>query len=235
MVLTPDFRKDTVSEDGVYCYLTDYSVYGGSNIARASVVIAMTAFKVSEDLSEEAMVVSTYNPVSVTQFEITNTIDGWVKFYVSIIPKYTTTVTPLSTLNDVIYDTATAVYYIYINSTPTASTTILNPLFWSIIADPTKPILENIGTTNASANISYQIVNSVNTWQIEKCYVKIAVAHAKETCDCNCAEDTKSYKAYIAVDALLNAIKIDNIEQLYIEAERASQDALNQCDKCGNC
>lgn len=235
MALVPDFRKDTVSADGVYCFLVDHTVYGGANPARNTLALATTAYKISEDLTEALIVVAAYDPLTVTQFQITNTIDGWVKFYVVLVTKYTTTVTPVSNKYDVVYDTVTLKYYTYINNTPTASTLVTNPIYWQIITDPTS-VLKNIGLSTQTNNISYQIVNSINTFQIEKCYNAVTVQAAKEECDCGCdtTNTSRTSKLYAKLDVLLNAAKIDDATQKYVAGERACATALTYCNQWTN-
>lgn len=235
MALVPDFRKDTVSADGVYCFLVDHTVYGGANPARNTLAIATTCYKKDEDLVETPMVVATYNPLTVTQFQITNTIDGWVKFYVVIVPTYTTTVTPVSNRYDVVYDLTTAKYYTYINVTPTASTLVTNPIYWQVIVDPTS-VLQNVGLSTQTNNISYQIVNSINTFQIEQCFNSVAVQNAKEECDCGCdtTNTSRTSKLFTKLFVLLTAAKIDDTTQQYLAGERACETALNYCNQWNN-
>lgn len=237
MALTPDFRKDTVVAPGTYFYLTDHTVYGTSgNPARNTLAVAMTAYKVAESLVETPMVVATYNPLTVTQFQVTATVDGWVKFYVAIIPIYTTTVTVTSNKYDVVYDITTAKYYTYINSTPAINTVVTNATYWSIIADPTS-VLQNIGTASVTNNISYQIVQSINTYLTEKCYNTVAKQNAKELCDCGCegTDTSKTSRLFTQLDGLLIAAKIDDVQQLYLAGERAMRTAQTYCDQCNIC
>lgn len=235
MALVPDFRKDTVSADGTYSYLVDHTVYGGANPLRTDLALAMKAYKVDESLVETAMTVATYTPTTVTQWTITNTIDGWVKFYVVLVNKYTTTVGPTSNLYDLVYDTTTSKYYTYISSTPAPSTVVTDPSRWSVNSDPTG-VLRNIGLSNQTNNISYQILSSINTFQTEKCFNAVTVTLAREECDCGCdtTNTSRTSKLFSKLFVLLTAAKVDDIQQKYIEGERACATALNYCNQWTN-
>jgi hypothetical protein len=234
MALVADYRVESVTADGATTTIKEYTVFGGANPLKADTAVALTAYKVDESLVETSMVVTpnTASPYTVTTWDVTNTVDGWVKHYISLIPKWLVGTT--YNRYDVVYDVAA--YYQYINITSTAGNLTSNATYWVAVPDPTKPIISAYGTSTQSNNLIFQILNIITKYQAQKCYVKLAAKLAKD----NCIEeysprspDSVYFTTFTRLDALLNVSYIDEVQQLYLAGEKAMRLAERFCEDCG--
>lgn len=229
MALTPDFRISAVAADGSYVVLTDYTIYGSPNQVRNTVAVSMTAYKLSEQQVETTQVVATYNPETITNFQITNTIDGWVRYYCIIVDNFN--IATVYNQYDLVWDATGNAYYQYIFATPSSGHTVSNTTYFSPVSDPTQYI-RYVGLSNQVNNISYQVVNVVQRYQAYACYALIATKVAKDACLDDCSPKNVLLNTFTRLDALLNAAVIDEIEQLYVAGERAMRLAERYCDDC---
>lgn len=229
MALTLDFRISAVASDASYVILTDYTVYGTPNQLRNTVAVAMKAYKVDEDQVESTQVVQAYDPETITAFQVTNTIDGWVRYYVVVVDNFN--IATVYNRYDLVWDATGSAFYQYIFPTSSSGHTVSNTTYFSPVTDPTQYI-RYVGLTNQVNNISYQVVNVVQRYLAESCYSLIATKVAKDACLDDCSPKNTLLNTFVRLDVLLNAAVIDEIDQLYVAGERAMRLAERYCDDC---
>lgn len=241
MALTADFRIESVTTDGVYTTIQDYTTYGSPNLNRNQIAVVATAYKVDEDLLETSMTITPddADPYLTTQFVLDNRIggvatDGWMKVYISLIPKWDAVPSTVYNKYDVVYDT-TGVdgYYQYINSTPSSGNATSDTNYWQLITDPTKAIIEKVGTSEAVGNLTYQVFNFISKYQAQKCYVKVAAKVSKDHCLEENQVNSVFYTTFTKLDSLLNVAYIDEAQGLFLAGERAMRLAERYCNDCG--
>ena len=231
MALTPNLTRSAIIAPGTTSVWTDNTVYGGANPARASVALYFTAYKVDENLVESALVVPTFDPESVITFTSPNTIDGHYKYYFVIVNNWLVGTT--YNKYDLVWNTTQNKFYEYVNSTPSAGNAVTNPLYFTEVSDPTSKIA-NVGTTSNPANLIYQVIDKVVSFNTGVCFVKTAFKVCKDGCeeDCGCG-GTKVNKLFVKIRNLYTNLGLNEAQGKYLEGERNARLAEKYCDDCG--
>jgi len=236
MALVADYRVEAVTDDGTETTIKDYTVFGAPNADRADIAVLLSAFKTDEDQVETGMTSTPDDPdpYVAANWTITNTIDGWVKYYIALIPKWAIGTT--YNQYDVVYDGGTV--YQYINVTPSAGNATSDINYWSPVTttDTAKVVVSMVGTASEPGNLTYQLLQVIHKWNAQKCYVRLAAKLAKDRCIEEYPVTSKKsvyFAAFTKLDALLNVSYIDEIQGLYIAGERAMRLAEKYCDDCG--
>lgn len=223
--------REDITAPGTTSIWNDNSTY--STPARNQVALDLTAFKVDENQVESALSVVTFDPKTVTEFTTTNTIDGYYRYYFIILNDWL--IDTQYTRYDIVWSPAQALFYEYINVTPSTGNLVTNPTYWNPIISPSLK-LRNINTVIEPGNIqAYQIIDKVVSFQTSICFSKAVALQSKE--DCNCDEDCgcggKVAKLVDRIEDLLTTLEFDEVRGLYIEGERAARLSQKYCEDCG--
>jgi len=231
MALTPNLVRASIVSPGTESNWTDSTVYGGANPLRNTVAVYLTAFKVDENQVETPLAVTVFDPEVATTFTTTNGVDGWHKYKFVIINNWLVGTT--YNKYDLVWDTTLNAFYEYINDTPSAGNAVTNLIYFSPVPDPTIKIA-NVGTSSASGNLTYQVIDKIVSFQSSICYLKAASKHAIETCsgnDCGC--DTRMGRFYHWIRDLFALLAINETTGQFIEGEKNARLLEKYCDDCG--
>lgn len=230
MALVANLVRTAVTADGSQSTWEDQTIYSGANPGRAAVAVYLTAYKVDVNLVESALIVTAFDPEIATEFITANGIDGHHKYYFVIIPNWLIGTT--YNQYDLVWDTTLNAFYQFIYSTPTAGIAVSNTTYWAVVADPSAKIVD-VGTSIASGNLVYQIVQKIVDYETATCFVKLGIRNAKENCGGDCSCDNKTYRTFTRIRNLLTSMRLDEAQELWTAGERAARLAEKYCDECG--
>lgn len=156
MALTPSLSIAIESdrESGV---LTDDTVYGtGGNPARADIRVFATGYKVSADLSEEALTMTsnTGDAQTVSSWTFNIDLDGWFKYLFVGVAEYAGGTT--YALYDAVFDPADDAVY-RSKQAGNLGNALSDTAWWEVITDPSS-LAENEGEDNESENLAESLV-----------------------------------------------------------------------------
>jgi hypothetical protein len=160
--------------------LSDDTVYGGANPARADNAVYVTAYKMDTSSEETELSVTgdDADPVTDSSWEIAYTLDGWYKIHFAIIPDFNSAST--YAIYDAVYSGG-VVYRSLQNSNTTD--TLTDESWWEVIDSPAD-LAANKDTASESLNITSQV------------YHRILSAHSQYTF----ATDLSNQAMYIDTD-----------------------------------
>ncbi len=229
MALTANINRTATSLTS--SVFTDETTYGGANPDRNEVALYFTGYKVDEDQVETALTVDSFDPETVTEFTVTNGVDGYHKYYVVIVDNYDAAVEYEK--YDLVWSTSLDAFYEYINDTPSTGSLVTNTNFFTPVTDPTTKIA-NVGTATESGNLVYQVIQKVVSFATSICYLKAASKHAKEVCgtgDCGC--DSRLGRLYHKIRDLFALLAVNETTGQFIEGEKNARLVEKYCDDCG--
>lgn len=229
MALTPAFGISSVvkTATGSDTIITDSTTYGGANPARSVVAVAIKAVKIDKDQVETPLTVASYDDETATTFTVTNTYDGWQRFYCSIIDDYDGGTT--YNQYDVVHYPSTGLYYRSTSSTPFSGVLPTVTANWSVVTHD--QIVAAIGTATESENVLTQIVQTDLSFATTQCLDDIVIALAMENCCDGCSNpqlETKKRK----LELLAYAINVASSREMYLQGEKFAREAENYCDNC---
>lgn len=230
MALTPAFSitSTSITDDGSETNLQDDTVYGGSEFARAAVAIALRAVKVDEDLSETTLTITDYDVETDADFVVTNTTDGWQKYYFSIIPEYNSGTTYQD--NYVVYYASTERYYrARASAAPFSAVVPTNTTNWLVVTH--QDIIDAIDTSTEADNVVTQVVQTVLTFATRQCLDDVVIDVASGGCCDDCDETKLRIKRDKLFD-LVYGMQVASSRQLYLKGEIFAREAENYCDNC---
>lgn len=231
MILTPNLVRQAIISPGTQSIWNDSTVYGGSGPLRTALALYLTAYKMDENQVATTLAVTSFNPETVTSFTTVNTIDGWYKYPFVIVPYWNVGVQNIQ--YDLVWDHGTLGFYKYINASPSTGNPVTNPTYFSAITDPTT-VITNVGTSQESTNIIYQVINKVVDFQTSVCYLKAASKHAKHTCDSDsCGCDSRTGKYLHKIRDLFAVLAVNESTGQFIEGEKNARLVEKYCSDCG--
>lgn len=180
MANTLEFTIDSITADRTTAVLLDGTTY--SSPARTSTALYVTSYKMNADSTTADTLTSVGNnasPISasLTQFNITLTVDGWYRFAIASIPVWTAGT----------YTIYRAVYYngnVYRATGTTSSTP--GGAGWELITDPGALAL-NKGEANESTNIDSLIYEVILSPNAEYGYANEISEISEECCSVDCS------------------------------------------------
>lgn len=232
MALTADLtRTSYVASSGTESLWTDSTVYGSGNPNRNQVAVYLTAYKVDEDLVETALDVDSFDPETATTFTTDNGIDGWHKYYFVIVNNWLIGTT--YNTYDVVWAPSPNKWYQYTAIASTSGHAVTETAYFTEINDPTA-LIANVGTSSASANLVYEVVNKIISYQSSICFNKAAALYAKQCCDEDCNDcDTRLGRLFNKIFGLFTNLPINETTGQYLQGEKNARLLSNYCDDCG--
>lgn len=159
LTLDLDVTAESKSGDNFLCTVTDSTIYGGANPARAAGALYITGEKVNADGTvHSAVVFTSYDPEAWITSTFTLTRDGWHKFKIVFIRDYVGG-TPYNQYEAVYNDSDNTVYR-SISASPFQDQAPPNATYWEVVSSPTS-LVDNVGTATASPNLEYQLLQRV--------------------------------------------------------------------------
>jgi hypothetical protein len=224
----PAVQSITVTSTGSTTTVVDSTVYGTPNLDRNEVAVYLLAFKVSEDLTETSLDIAANDPLVVTQFIVTNTIDGWQRFLLMPIPIYDNGTAYAA--NSVVYEAGT-LYKNISNATSTGQLPSANPAIWE--EENTMDIYTSVGTSTEVPNVPIGVAQTVLTIKSQQCLGDIAPENARENC-AGCGGDSRLKRKFDELWLLVYLGTLSSLQEKYIEGERFMRTAEDYCDSgCG--
>lgn len=152
MALTPDFTV-SISTDRLTGTITDSTVYGGANPARADLLVFLSGFKLDASQDETALTVTGNDEDPATDSSWTFNIDkdGAFKFCWVAIPEYGVGTTYAQ--YDAVYSGST-VYRSKVAGN--VGNAVSDTTYWEVISDPAD-LANNADTATESLNITSQV------------------------------------------------------------------------------
>ncbi len=230
MALSANLTITSVTADGSHTILTDSTIYGTPNVDRNQVAVYLTAYTVAESLIETPIVVASFDPETATTFTITNGLDGRYRFYFIIVNNWLVGTT--YNQYDLVWETTQNKFYQYTNATPSSGHAVTDANYFTVVTDPTS-IIRNVGTSTASGNIVYQILENIADYQTAKCYGNAITLAAKDNCSAECDCSSKLGQSVKKIRTLLAVMRLSNTRQQYLVGERAARQAEKYCTDCG--
>jgi hypothetical protein len=226
-MLVPLFSEPAViqTEDGSSTTVTDTTVYGGAEFDRNEVALLMSAVKVAYDLTETALEIETYDPLTVTTFTIINTIDGWQKFTIPIIPLYNAGTG---------YTQYQCVYsggVIYQKTTTGTTTGVLPPdgNHWAVRS--LAELIALFDTAQEPDNVVIGVVQTVLTFASRLCLDDTTLEEVEGGCCDDCSNKTASLKAK-NLYVLVYVAQVANTRQEYRRGEKFVRKIDSYCTNC---
>jgi hypothetical protein len=236
MALSPLLSISSISADAddntiSYTNLADGTVYGSPNPNRNTLAVYLAGYKVDASLVETALVLATYDPVTAAAFTATNTIDGHQRYKFIIAPQYD----PSSAYNhyDVVYYVTTEKWYRSKSASPLVGVAPTTSGSWDEITD-VAALLANVGTSEESENLTYQILDAGLNYATDVCLATLAIEDAKTNgCgDCtDCADPNlrRNKEELMTISYLMSAYAS---RQLFTKYEVAARNAQTYCSDC---
>ena len=225
MALTPNLNRTAISE--LNSVFTDQTVYGGAEPLRSAVALFLTAFKVDENQIETPLTVNSFDPELVTQFTVSNGVDGYHIYYFIIVNNYSALVQYEQ--YDLVWDTTSNKFYEYINTTPSTGSAVTDPLYFTEVLDPTV----KLKSQNIPGNVVYQIVRKIVTYQTSICNLKAGIQLAKEGCNDGCGCGSKTGKYAMKIRNYYSVLLLNEATGQFIEGEKNARLAEKYCVDCG--
>jgi len=230
MALVPDLVRQSIVSPGTSTTWVDETVYGGANPLRNQVAVYFTSYKMDENQVASAMTVTTFDPKTATEFVATSTVDGWYRSYFVIVNDWL--VGTVYNRYDLVWSPTLNAFYQYINASPTSGNLVTNPVYFSLVVDPTSVL--NVGTALEPQNIVYQVIDKVVSYATSVCYLKAAAKHAKESCSgASCGCDSKIGRLFHRIRDLFANLALNEAQGLYVQGEKNARLAEKWCDDCG--
>lgn len=225
MALTalPTITSVAKTDTGSVTNITDSTVYGGSNPARNLNAVYLLAFKVDEFLVETGLTINTYAPATDTTYTITNTIDGYQKYVLFIVPNFNMGSTYAH--YDLVY--SSGIIYRSKSVSPLTGVLPTDTTNWEVIT--INIAYAAIGTSSASLNTVVGIVQTILTFASSQCLGDVASENAERNC-CGECNDPRLQDKFERLWSLVYFANLASGRQKYIEGERFARDIDSYCD-----
>lgn len=214
MALTVDleFTSEAQNESLYLGTLTDATVYGGANPARADVAVYLTGEKIKADGTVDYdLTVDTYTPTSATTFTFDIEDDGWHKFKFAIIPDWNVATAYVT------YDVVNDAGVVYQAIGATTGNQPPNASYWSVVTTPTD-VIDSDGTAAESGNLQFQVLEQIIYPFSKVGFGNACEAAALECCsDCERGEDVKLYEI---MGVFVDAMSICNQREKFAKGEK---------------
>ena len=214
MANTLTFVIDSITADRTTAVLKDNTTYASP--ARTSTALYAKGQKMNVDSTVATTLTvvgnnATPTSSSLTQFDVTLTVDGWYRFLITSIPVWTA---GTYAIYDAVYEGG-IVYRSKVGSNVTATAAdLLVTANWEVIADPAT-LASNAGETNESNNIDsliYEVILSPNS---EYGYANEISEVSEECCSVDCS-----------IDNLTKLIRLATIiDGMYVRSDRSEMAA----------
>lgn len=226
MALTPILQITSVAPSGEnsVTHVSDDTVYGGVNPARNTLAVYLLANKVTEGttLQETPLVVQTYDPLTVEDWIVENTIDGYQKYILLIFPIYNPAGT-YTQYQTVFYNGS---LYQSVSAAPLQGVTPGEDSSWEIRTP--QQIYAVMDTATEPPNLTIVILGYVLTYAAQKCLGLLAPKHAKANC-AGCAGNPALKEKFDDLWLLVFNANIASTRQKFIEGERFMRSAELYC------
>lgn len=226
-MLIPLFSEPTVlkTATGTSTTFNDITVYGAPEFNRNQVALLIQAVKVAYDLSETALEVATYNPLTVTTFTITNTIDGWQKFTIPFVPLYN------AGTGYTQYQCVYSAGVIYQKITSGTTTGVLPPdgVNWAVRT--LDQLIDLFDTAQEPSNVAIGVVQTVLTYASRVCLGDTVLTEVEGGCCDDCSNKTASSKSR-NLFVLVYAAQLANTRQEYRRGEKFVRKIDSYCTNC---
>jgi len=230
MALTIDltFTSETIDGDVFEGLLTDETVYGGANPARAAGAVYLTGQKMKSDNTEDyALTITSYDPELATTFTFEISKDGYNKFGIVFIRDYSGGAT--YNQYEAIYNDTENKVYRSIFPTPFSGIASPNATYWEEITAPTS-LIDNVGTSTASPNLEYQVYERIIYPFSKQGFGTLCSTAALECCsDCERSEDVLAYEQ---LGVYVDGMNIADQRGQYLQGEKIARDAQTALSRC---
>lgn len=223
----PQIDEVVLTDEGSNTLVSDDTTYGLPELTRSEVGVFLLAYKVDEDLVHTALTIETYDPTVVTSWTIENTIDGYQKYVMLIVPSYTSS--PTFNANDVVWDITTHSIYQNISGAVANSVPLEDTDTWAV--KTAQEVYDLLDTASEPSNLVIGETSTVLTIKAKQCLGNLAPQHAKENCP-GCPGNAKLKEQFDDLWLLIYLAAVASSRQKYVEGERFMRSAENYCD-CG--
>lgn len=186
MANTLEFVIDSITADRTTAVLKDNTTY--TTPVRTSSALYAKGQKMNSDSTVDTtltLVGNNTSPISasLTQFNVTLTVDGWYRFLIVSIPVWSA---GTYAIYDAVYN-AGVVYRSKVGSNVTSTAAdLLVTANWEVIADPAT-LASNEGETNESVNIDSLIYEVILAPNAEYAYSNEISEVSEECCSVDCS------------------------------------------------
>lgn len=230
--ITPAFGISEIvrTETGSQTVIADSTSYGGVNPPRTSVAVEIRAVKIDTSQNETSLTVESYDPETVQSFTVNNTVDGWQRFYCSIIDDYDGVT--IYNQYDVVYYPTTGLYYRSISSTPFSGILPTVTANWNPVTYD--QIVAALGTDEEAQNVVTQIVQTVLSFASTQCLDDAVIKSAMEGC-CGGCNDKQTELKKQDLFTLTYAMNVASSREMYLQGEKFAREAETYCTNCTTC
>ncbi len=200
---------------------------GLTNPLRANIALFLYGYKYRKDGEDQPLIIPNTIPVTVTQWQIPLSEDGYYYFQLLGFDVYD----PFQAYALDVYVFYANNYYKSIDVAAIGQDPINNPLVWEKLGDlTTQAILDN--TTVYKSAVSNQVLN----YRAKACYQEQVQLEAENCCDCHSREQTKT-KKYQKIFVHLNAASFDCMQGKYQQADEELMYLAEYCKSihCKHC
>ena len=180
---------------GVYNVATNPSGYGTPNPARAYFALYLYGYRYISGGIDNVISISNTIPVTVTNWTIPVTTDGYSYFTMLAIPVFGITTAGISgsvnyITGNIVYLSSNNSYYICVTADTQAGGPLVNPSRWSVITDPTTIVagltagLINGIVTSLVISAMYYVVSNVVTTYFNTQAFQLQLS-IEAQCNCN--------------------------------------------------
>ena len=209
---------DSIADNRTTVTVTDATVYGGLNPARADVGLYLIVQKMSADNA----VVDTYTVVGNDadpqtdvswQFELEE--DGWVRILMIAPEDYAAGDT--YALYDVVQDPATSIVY-RSKQNGNIGNSLANATYWEVV---TAEVALNSGEPNESLNLASTVYSVILSPNSEYGFANIIAEASEECCSEGCT--LESLKQYVRIAAMIDGMYVRSDRAQYPQGERVAR------------
>lgn len=186
MANTLEFTIDSITADRTTAVLKDNTTY--TTPARTSTALLAKGQKMNVDSTVAATLTlvgnnATPTSASLTQFNVTLTVDGWYRFLIVSVPVWAAAT---YNLYDAVYNSGVVYRSKVASNVTTIAADLLNTTNWEVISDP-PTLASNEGEANESVNIDSTIYEVILAPNAEYGYSNEISEVSEECCSVDCS------------------------------------------------